>query len=98
LDLGDRRHPAGVLDDAAGVLAEETTVTTREVLAAFFARYPGATVVRETGTHRPWISRAAAAPGHPVIVAEACNLRVIAERRIKSTARPRRLERNRSRS
>jgi hypothetical protein len=52
LDLGDRRHHACVLDEAGEIHAEEVIVNTREVLTVFFARYPGATVVMETGTHR----------------------------------------------
>ena len=45
LDLGDRRHHACVLDEAGEILAEEAIVNTREVLTAFCARYPGATVI-----------------------------------------------------
>ena len=44
LDLGDRRHHACVLDASGEILDEEAIVNTREVLAAFCARYPGATV------------------------------------------------------
>jgi hypothetical protein len=67
LDLGDRQHHACVLDASGDILAEEVIVNTREVLTAFCARYPGATVVMETGTHSPWVSRLVAAQGHPVI-------------------------------
>lgn len=79
LDLGDRRHHACVLDTDGEVLAEEVIVNTREVLLAFLERYPGATVVMETGTHSPWISRVAAGKGHPVIVANARKLRAISQ-------------------
>jgi hypothetical protein len=51
LDLRDRRHHACILDEAGEILAEEVIVNTREVLTVFFARYLGATVVMETGTH-----------------------------------------------
>ena len=74
LDLGDRRHHACVLDASGEILAEEAIVNTREVLTAFCARYPGATVVMETGTHSPWVSRLLTALGHPVIVANARKL------------------------
>jgi transposase len=84
LDLGDRRHHACVLDDAGEILAEEVIVNTREVLLAFCARYPGATVVMETGTHSPWVSRSVAAQGHPVIVANARKLRAISQSQTKS--------------
>jgi len=75
LDLGDRHHHVCVLDEAGEILAQEAIVNTREVVTAFCARYPDATIVMETGTHSPWISRLAAAQGHPVIVANARKLR-----------------------
>jgi hypothetical protein len=84
LDLGDRRHHVCVLDDAGKLLAEEAIVNTREVLTAFCARYRGATVVMETGTHSPWVSRLVAAQGHPVIVANARKLRAISQSQTKS--------------
>jgi hypothetical protein len=69
LDLGDRQHHACVLDAAGEIVAWEVIVNTREGLSAFCARYPGATIVMETGTHSPWISRLGATLGHPVMVA-----------------------------
>ena len=84
LDLGDRHHHVCVLDAAGEILAEEAIVNTREVLTAFCARYPGATVVMETGTHSPWVSRHVAALGHPVIVANARKLRAISQSQTKS--------------
>lgn len=53
LDLGDRRHTVCVLDASGEILAEEAIANTREVLTAFCARYPGATIIMETGTHSP---------------------------------------------
>lgn len=84
LDLGDRRHHACVLDASGEILAEEVIVNTREVLTAFCARHPGATVVMETGTHSPWVSRLVTALGHPVIVANARKLRAISQSQTKS--------------
>jgi transposase len=84
LDLGDRRHHACVLDASGEILAEEVIVNTREVLTAFCARYPGATVIMETGTHSPWVSRLVATLGHPVIVANARKLRAISQSQTKS--------------
>ena len=83
LDLGDRRHHACVLDEAGEILAAEMIVNTREVLTAFCARYPDATMVMETGTHSPWVSRLMVALGHPVIVANARKLRAIAQSQTK---------------
>ena len=65
LDLGDRRHTACVLDEAGDIVAEEAFANTREVLTAFSARYPGATFVMETGTHRPWGPISGKAPSSP---------------------------------
>ena len=84
LDLGDRHHHACVLDEAGEILAAEVIVNTREVLTAFCARYPGATVIMETGTHSPWVSRLVTALGHPVIVANARKLRAISQSQTKS--------------
>jgi hypothetical protein len=75
LDLGDRQHTACVLDEAGEIIAEEAFANSREVLTAFSARYPGATFVMETGTHSSWVSRLLTAQGHPVIVANARELR-----------------------
>ena len=83
LDLGDRRHHACVLDAGGEVIAQEVIVNTREVVTAFCARYPGATIVMETGTHSPWISRLVAAQGHSVIVANARKLRAISQSQTK---------------
>jgi len=84
LDLGDRRHHACVLDATGEIVAGEVIVNTREVLTAFSAPYPHATIVMETGTHSPWISRLLVAKGHPVIVANARKLRAISESQTKS--------------
>ena len=84
LDLGDRRHHACVLDEAGEILAEEAIVNTREVLTAFCARYPGATVIMETGTHSPWVSRLVSSLGHAVVVANARKLRAISQSQTKS--------------
>jgi len=84
LDLGDRHHYACVLDAAGEILAEEVIANTREVLTAFCGRYPGATVVMETGTHSPWVSRLVAALRHSVVVANARKLRAISQSQTKS--------------
>lgn len=84
LDLGDRHHHACVLDEAGEILTQEVIVNTREVVTAFCARYPGATIVMETGTHSPWVSRLVAALSHTVIVANARKLRAISQSQTKS--------------
>jgi transposase len=84
LDLGDRKHYACVLDAAGEIVVEEVLVNTREVLTAFSARYPKATMVMETGPHSPWISRLLTAQGHRVIVANARKPRAISQSQTKS--------------
>lgn len=84
IDLGDRNHHVCVLDEAGEIIAEEVIANTREVLTAFLNRYSGATVVMETGTHSPWVSRLVTALKHPVIVANARKLRAISQSQTKS--------------
>jgi transposase len=84
LDLGDRRHTVCVLNAAGDIVTEEVIVNTRECLEAFAARFPTATIVMETGTHSPWVSRLFEARGHPVIVANARKLRAISQSQTKS--------------
>ena len=84
VDLGDRRHAVCVLNAQGVMVAEAMIANTRECLTAFGQRYPGATIVMETGTHSPWVSRLFEARAHPVIVANARKLRAIAASVTKS--------------
>jgi transposase len=84
LDLGDRKHTYCVLSASGKILAEASLTNTREVLTAFAARYPQATIIMETGTHSPWVSRLFQACGHPVIVANARKVRAISQNQTKS--------------
>ena len=86
LDLGDRRHHVCVLNAAGAIEAEEAITNTRECVAAFAARYPGAVLIMETGTHSPWVSRLLEAGGHRVIVANARKLRAISQSHTKNDA------------
>lgn len=84
IDLGDRRHAVCVLDAAGKIITEEAITNTRECLAAFAQRFPGATIAMETGTHSPWVSRLLVELGHRVIVANARKLRAISQSQTKS--------------
>ena len=84
LDLGDRRHHVYVLSAAGDIVTEETITNTRACLEAFAARFPAATIIMETGTHSPWVSRLFEALGHRVIVANARKLRAISSSQTKS--------------
>ena len=57
LDLGDRSHYACVLDALGQILHEGALLNDRVALALLLAKYPGATVALEAGTHSPWLSR-----------------------------------------
>ena len=84
LDLGDRRHTVCVLSAAGDIVTAEAIVNTRECLTAFAARFPGATIIMETGTHSPWVSRLFEARGHRVYVANARKVRAISASHTKS--------------
>lgn len=77
LDLGDRYSRGCVLDEAGEVESEFRMATTRKGLERALARYPGARVVCEVGTHSPWVSAALEAKGYEAIVANPRRLRSI---------------------
>ena len=84
MDLGDKYSHICVIDEA-GEITEVTRVQTNDKrLAAYFALRPKMTVVMETGTHSPWVSRLVEAKGHEVIVANARRLRLISENHKKT--------------
>ena len=66
------------------IIAEEVIINTREFLTVFVQRYSEATIIMETGTHSPWLSRLFATLGHRVIVANACKVRAISQSQTKS--------------
>ena len=84
LDLGDRKHTVCILSGSGEILAEQTITNTRECLEAFAQRHPGATIIMETGTHSPWVSRLFEARGHKVYVANARKVRAITSSPTKS--------------
>jgi len=79
LDLGDRFSQVCVLDAAGEVGARFRVATTRKGLEGGLARYPGARVVLEVGTHSPWVSHALEETGFEVIVANPRRLRSITQ-------------------
>ena len=79
IDLGDKECHVCHLD-AAGTVAERSTLPTTEV--AFrrkFGALPRTRIAIEVGTHSPWLSRLLGELGHEVIVANARKLRLIYE-------------------
>ena len=79
LDLGDRRSHVCVLDAAGEVVARFEVATTRKGLEKGLARYPGARVVLEVGTHSPWVSHQLEQAGYETIVANPRRLRSITQ-------------------
>jgi transposase len=87
-DVGDRRIEVCVVSlDAGRVLAREKVATRREALEPWLAAAPRSRIVLETGTHAPWIARAAEAAGHEVIVADARTVELITKSRKKTDRR-----------
>lgn len=68
LDLGDRTSQVYGID-ALGACVIERSLATSPAGLRFFAAQCACRVVLEVGTHSPWVSRALAAMGHEVIVA-----------------------------
>lgn len=86
VDLGDNKHHYCVLDQAGKPLTEGTLANTREALSELAARYPGARVGIEVGTHSPWISEHLVREGCEVFVANARKLRAVYENERKCDA------------
>lgn len=77
IDLGDRRSHACVLDRQGDMVRRFSFSTTRRGLEKVFTDQAPCRVALEVGTHSPWMSRALAAMGHEVIVANAREVRSI---------------------
>jgi len=84
LDLGDRRSDLCVLDQAGEVVRRMKAATTEAGLSKALARYPGARVVLEVGTHSPWVSRLVTRQGCQAVVANPWRVRRIAAMEDKS--------------
>lgn len=79
VDLGDIKHHYCVLDQGGNILSEGSLSNERAPLASLAAKYPGARVAIEVGTHSPWVSAFLAAAGLEVFVANARKLRAVYE-------------------
>ena len=77
IDLGDKNHEVCVLDNAGEVIDRFMVGNTKSQLQKVFAKYAGALVAMETGTHSPWVSRVLVALGCKVLVGNARKLRAI---------------------
>jgi transposase len=83
LDLGDKSSSYCVLDDAGQIVSEHKVRTTPKALSDCFAAIAISRITLETGTHSPWISRLLSSIGHEVIVANARQVRLVAQSRQK---------------
>lgn len=79
IDVSDRSSEVYVIDGAGQWLENLRVPTKTEPLSSALARYRGARVVIEVGTHSPWMSRLLAGDGFEVIVANPRRVRLIAE-------------------
>lgn len=77
MDLGDQHSHLYVLDEDGMCVETGRIRTTQAGLTRWFRGRAAARVVLEAGTHSPWASRALAALGHGVIVANPRKLRAI---------------------
>jgi transposase len=87
MDLGDKHHVVVVFDEDGRELEAKRFANTSRQVQKFFARYPGAVVVMEAGTHSPWVSRLLASMGHEVWVGNPRKIRAIWDTEDKSDER-----------
>jgi transposase len=79
LDVSDRYTYICLVNASGDVVDEGRVPTTPEALGRRFGGLPRMRLVLETGTHSPWISRLLEECGHEVLVANARQLRLIAQ-------------------
>lgn len=77
MDLGDKKNVIVVFDKEGKEAEVAQIANTAKQLQKFYAKYPGAVVVIEAGTHSPWISRLLSGMGHEVCIGNPRKLRAI---------------------
>ncbi len=77
MDLGDKNSVVRVMNGKGVIVDSHTVDNTAESIRTFFAKFKGATVALEAGTHSPWISRLLTTMGCTVLVGNPRKLRVI---------------------
>lgn len=87
MDLGDEKHRVCVVDGVGEVVEERTIGSTERGTRNWLARYRGAVVAMENGTHSRWVSQVAEEEGLKVLVGNARKLRMIWASRQKSDVR-----------
>jgi transposase len=89
MDVGDRTVDVCLLERRTGrVAGRARTPTDRDCVARLLRSLPGrCRVVLETGTHALWIARLVEMAGHEALVADARQIKLIAEGKRKSDRR-----------
>lgn len=77
LDLGDQFNTFCILDADGEIVHHGQAANQRASMSRFLRRYAGATVVMETGSHSPWLSRLCADLEFRVLVGNSRKLRAI---------------------
>lgn len=77
MDISDKKNMVVVFDEDGNEIQVATIINTARQLQKFFAKYPGAAVIIEAGTHSAWISRLLTTMGHEVCVGNPRKLRAI---------------------
>lgn len=79
MDLGDKHSRYCLLRGDGQVLREASVATTKKAITQVFGAMGQARVAIEVGTHSPWVSRLLERLGHEVIVANARQVKLIAQ-------------------
>ena len=87
-DISDRRIEVCVIAmDDGRVLRREKLATERAAVEEWLSRTQRSRIVMETGTHAPWIARAAQAAGHEAAVMDARRVKLITQSSRKTDRR-----------
>lgn len=87
MDLGDKKHVICELDAQGTLVKKEHVVNTEHSIRKYFSQYREATIIIETGTHSPWISRLLEEMGHKVVVSNSRKVKAIWSSERKSDGR-----------
>ena len=87
VDLGDKQNVVCVLDGYGEIQSTFKVANTQQAMRKSFAKYPGAFVAIEVGTHSAWVSRLLTDLGCRVVVGNPHKLRFIWQEPMKTDYR-----------
>lgn len=90
MDLGDKKHMIAIVDGAGNLVDKTSCSNTADGVKKFFSHFLeplNVTVVMESGTHSPWLSRLIESLGFKVLVGNARKLRAIWQSDVKDDSR-----------